>query len=247
MRLLKTIAGTNLCLQTYSGILAHCGEKTFLEYRPKPCPTFAELDALVEQCYADQSNIRELRPSTLEGCVVRISDIVAYVGKDRQDAARIKLRGVDDYDESPIVGKLNHQIIYNVTHNIIKNSLGKDYLAMDEEVFEGIDALRRENYEKIYKSDLVVDHIKVVQQMMARMYEQFVEDLEAGREDSVVYRHYLRSSMQRYDYEWELSHRVDDIAVDFIASMTDDYFIDLYRKLYPDDPANGQVVYRDYF
>ena len=53
--------------------------------------------------------------------------------------------------------------------------------------------------------------------------------------------------MQRYDYEWELSHRVDDIAVDFIASMTDDYFIDLYRKLYPDDPINGQVIYKDYF
>ena len=247
VRLLKTIAGTNLCLQTYNGIITHCGEKTFLEYRPKPCPTFADLDALVEQCYVDQNNIRDLRPSTLEGCVVRISDIIAYVGKDRQDAARIKLRGVDDYDESPVVGKLNHQIIYNVTHNIIKNSLGKDYLAMDEEVFEGIDALRRENHEKIYKSDLVVDRIKVVQQMMARMYGQFVEDLEAGREDSVIYRHYLRSSMQRYDYEWELSHRVDDIAVDFIASMTDDYFIDLYRKLYPDDPINGQVIYKDYF
>lgn len=121
--------------QTYNGILTHCGEKTFLEYRPAPCPDFDALNELIESCYIDQSNIRDLRPSTLEGCVVRISDIIAYLGKDRQDAARIKLLDTSDYDESPLVGKLNHQIIQNITRNIIKNSLGHDYLAMDEEVF----------------------------------------------------------------------------------------------------------------
>ena len=105
VRLLKTIARTNLCLQTYNGILTHCGEKTFLEYRPKPCDTFAELDALVEGCYEDESSIRDLRPSTLEGCVVRISDIIAYLGKDRQDAARIKLNPLDSYYESPLIGR----------------------------------------------------------------------------------------------------------------------------------------------
>lgn len=86
---------------------------------------------------------------------MRISDIIAYLGKDRQDAARIKLLDTGDYDESPLVGKLNHQIIQNITRNIIKNSLGHDYLAMDEEVFAAVDAMRRENYEKIYKSDEV--------------------------------------------------------------------------------------------
>lgn len=104
VRLLKTIARTNLCLQTYNGILTHCGEKTFLEYRPAPCPDFPALNELIESCYVDQSNIRDLRPSTLEGCVVRISDIIAYLGKDRQDAARIKLLDTGDYDESPLVG-----------------------------------------------------------------------------------------------------------------------------------------------
>ena len=247
MRLLKTIARTNLCLQTYNGILTHCGEKTFLEYRPAPCPDFSALNELIESCYVDQSNIRDLRPSTLEGCVVRISDIIAYLGKDRQDAARIKLLDTGDYDESPLVGKLNHQIIQNITRNIIKNSLGHDYLAMDEEVFAAVDAMRRENYEKIYKSDEVAGRITFVQPMMERMFTTFVDDIRMGREESPIFRHYLDQPMLRYPYSFELEFRPEDIAVDYIASMTDDYFVDLYAFLFPDDPLNGEVRYKNYF
>lgn len=247
VRLLKNIARTNLCLQTYNGILTHCGEKTFLEYKPAPCPDFDALNELIENCYIDQSNIRDLRPSTLEGCVVRISDIIAYVGKDRQDAARIKLLGVDDYEESPVIGKANHQIIQNVTRNIIKNSLDHDYLSMDEEVFDAINAMRNENYEKIYKSEEVAKRIGFVQPMMERMYHAFVGDIEEGREESPIFRHYLEQPMLRYDYAFELKHRPEDIVVDYIASMTDDYFIDLYAYLFPNDPLNEQVDYRNYF
>ena len=61
VRLLRTVARTNLCLQTYSGIISHCGEKTFSEYRPSELATFDELDALVENCYVDERDIRNLR------------------------------------------------------------------------------------------------------------------------------------------------------------------------------------------
>lgn len=247
VRLLQTIAQTNLCLQTYNGILTHCGEKTFLEYRPKECPDFKALNELVESCYTDESNIRDLRPSTLEGCVVRISDIIAYLGKDRQDAARVKIRETDDYSESPLIGVLNHEIIQNVTRNIIKNSLDRDYLAMDEEVFEAVNAIRNENYEKIYMSEAVSERIAFVQPMMERIYIDFVEDLREGREESPIFRHYLNQPLQRYDYAYELENRPEDIAVDFIASMTDDYFIDLFKHLYPNDPLNDEVRYQGYF
>ena len=247
VRLLKTIARTNLCLQTYNGIVTHCGEKAFLEYRPQPCESFEELDALLERCYVDESNIRDLRPSTLEGCVVRISDIIAYVGKDRQDAARVKLVGSDEYEESPVIGKLNHQMIYNVTHNIIKNSLGKDYLAMSPEVFDAIDAVRKENFEKIYMSHEVLDRIAFVGPMMEKLYASLVDDVREGREESPVFRHYLRLPFMRYSYEWEMEHRPEDAVVDYIASMTDDYFVELFRYLFPDDPLNDEVRYSTYF
>ena len=178
---------------------------------------------------------------------MRISDIIAYLGKDRQDAARIKLLDTGDYDESPLVGKLNHQIIQNITRNIIKNSLGHDYLAMNEEVFAAVDAMRRENYEKIYKSDEVAGRITFVRPMMERMFTTFVDDIRMGREESPIFRHYLDQPMLRYPYSFELEFRPEDIAVDYIASMTDDYFVDLYAFLFPDDPLNGEVRYKNYF
>ena len=247
VRLLKTIAQTNLCLQTYNGILCHCGEKAFAAYRPAPCESFAALDALVEHCYVDESSIRDLRPSTLEGCVVRISDMIAYLGKDRQDAARVKLAAVDDYEHSSVIGKKNHEIIYNVTHNLIKNSLEKDYLSMDEEVFASIEAIRKENFERIYGSEAVVGRIRFVGPMMEKLFATFLDDLEAGREDSPIYRHYVRQPLMRYSYEWELAHRPADIVADYIAAMTDDYFVALFAYLFPDDALNDDVHYHDFF
>ena len=247
VRLLRTMAQTNLCLQTYNGIVTHCGEKAFLEYRPAPCDTFADLDTLLENCYEDQRNIRDLKPSTLEGCVVRISDIIAYIGKDRQDAAKVKVAFDDDFNESELLGHKNYEMIYNLTRNIIKCSMGKDYIAMDQEVFAAVDAIRDENYRVIYESPEVRDRISAVQPMMERLYEQFVDDLEQGREESPIFRHHVKHSLMRYDYAWELKNRPDDIVVDYIASMTDDYFVELFRHLYPDDPLNDEIVYRPYF
>lgn len=247
VRLLRTMADANLCLQTYNGILAHCGEKAFVEYRPTPCDSFAQLDALLEGCYEDQAKIGDLRPSTLEGCVVRISDIIAYVGKDRQDAARVHLKELDSYQESPLVGTLNHEIIRNLTRNIIKNSLGCDYIAMDPEVFEAIDAIRRENYRDIYETDFVRSRIAPMEEMMSKLYQRFIDDIAAGDESSPIFRHHVCNAFMRHDYRWELEHRPDDIVVDYIASMTDDYFVELHRHLFPDDPVNQLVRYEPYF
>lgn len=247
VRLLRTMARTNLCLQTYNGILAHCGEKAFLRYEPSPCDDFQALDDLMESCYRDQNAIGGLRPSTLEGCVVRISDIVAYAGKDRQDAARVHLRGLDQYSHSKTIGSKNHQIIYNTTRNIIKNSIDKDYIAMDEEVFEGIDAIRRENFQLIYGDDFVRGRIQFVQPMLEKLYLKFIDDIEAGDESSPIFRHHVNNAFMRYDYEPELAGRIDDVVVDYISSMTDDYFIDLFRRLFPDDSLNDQVNYVSYF
>lgn len=247
VRLLRDVAQTNLCLQTYSGIIAHCGEKTFNEYRPSEMSTFAELDELVERCYVDERDIRNLKPNTLEGCVVRISDIIAYAGKDRQDADRVKLTRESDYRESPVIGSKNHEIIYNVTHNIIKRSLGKDYIAMDKEVYEALDAVKAENYRVIYGNETVKDRIAFVEPMMEKLYMQFISDLEAGREESPIFRHHARHKLMRHDYSWELAHRIDDVAVDYIASMTDDYFVELFRHIFPSDPLNRAVRYENYF
>ena len=91
-RVLDKITPWNVSLQVLDGVLCHNGEFEQHEYRPQPAKTFADFDREMEACYQEQANIRLLVPMTLEGCVVRISDMIAYVGKDRQDAVRAHLK-----------------------------------------------------------------------------------------------------------------------------------------------------------
>ena len=88
LRVLDGIFPLNLTLQTLSGIGGHNGEIEMSEYHPFPIDSFEEFDAMVEECYIHKAAANRLQPNTLEGCVVRICDIIAYLGKDRQDAQK---------------------------------------------------------------------------------------------------------------------------------------------------------------
>ena len=81
---------------------------------------FEEFDNQIENCYIDKKNVRKLVPGTLEGCVMRISDIIAYLGKDRQDAEKASILKTDAYEECAI-GTYNAEII----NNLIQRQLWK--------------------------------------------------------------------------------------------------------------------------
>lgn len=85
VRVLDVLGQRNISLQTLDGVLCHNGEMEQQEYQPKKAKTFADLDTEVEMCYQKEDGIKHLVPGTLEACVMRICDIIAYLGKDRQD------------------------------------------------------------------------------------------------------------------------------------------------------------------
>ena len=113
VRVLKTMTRTNLTLQTLDGVLCHNGEDEFIEYRPSGLRAFEQFERNVEQCYTDKAFIKTLRPNTLEGCVVRISDMIAYIWKDRQDARKLDL--TKDVAFTPtILGGNNIEFLNNI-------------------------------------------------------------------------------------------------------------------------------------
>lgn len=248
VRLLRSVAGRNLSLQTLNGILCHCGEKAFERYLPAPCNTFADLDAMLQRCYTKAGASQDLRPSTLEGCVVRICDILAYLGKDRQDALRLKVISQEEYEiEDSVLGHANKDFIRNATANIIKNSLGKPYLAMDGEVFRAILDIKSLNGETIYRSEQAhVTFDRYIRGMMARIYERCLEDVKAGDESSYIFRHHINAWMMR-DNELYANADPNDVVVDYIASMTDEYLVDLFNYLYPEEAVGDDVLYVPYF
>ncbi len=247
VRVLDGIYPYNISLQTLSGIVSHDGELELAEYRPRPLSTFEEFDRTVEACYRDKGAVRHLVPSTLEGCVMRISDIIAYLGKDRQDAERAGLIHGEDFSPCAI-GKHNAEIINNLIVNIIENSYGHDYIKMDQRHFEALVEAKRENYEKIYLSDQVARVFDpVIRPMMAELYERLLRDLETHRLDSPIFTHHI-AYVNRAHYERTVPYdetEPNQLVVDYIASMTDDYFLDLHRHLFPN--STHTVTYYGYF
>lgn len=248
VRVLQDIFPLNLSLQTLSSIAAHDGELELSEYRPRPLASFDEFDKQIEDCYIDKANVRRLVPSTLEGCVMRISDIIAYLGKDRQDAERAHIVENDKFEATKI-GAYNAEIINNLIVNIVENSYGKDYIKMDSEHFEALRQAKSDNYEKIYKSKEVEAELSLtVKPMMKEVYERLLSDIENNNTSSPVFTHhidFINSSVYRKGCKPYDTEEPNRIVTDYIASMTDDYFIDLYAHLFKD--SDKKIVYKGYF
>ncbi len=245
-KIFRNLLKENMSLQTLSGIISHNGEKVYKEYAPNPLTTFAEFDELLEKCYLDDDYHKTLRPNTLEGCVVRVSDMIAYAGRDRLDLYHARLIGEGKFREERLIGTQNSAYISNLIVNIIKNSIDSPSLNMDEAVYKDMQDFIQENNVVIYSNaELNRPYNEQVRPLMYGLYERFIDDLKAGREDSPVVYHYLKDPAVQGAYE--SSTPPAEIVTDFIASMTDDYFIDVCRLLHIDDDAISRIRYHEYF
>ena len=249
VRVLDTIFDHNLTLDTLNGIITHNGEFEMNEYRPHPMNSFAEFDDMVESCYVDQANIIKIIPSTLEGCVVRVSDIIAYLGKDRLDAIRANIVDTDrSIGERKGLRTFNAEIINNLEVNIIEHSYGKPYIMMDAEHYDKMRTAKRDNYSLIYNSDKVSKVLdERVKPLMQRMYLKLLADLKAGNKSSPIFKHHIDFVLENH-YSPRIPYletEPNQIVVDYMASMTDDYCTELYNYIFPDKPID--LHYHGYF
>ncbi len=246
VRVLDKIFPLNISLQTLDGILCHNGELELEKYEPQPLNGFDEFDKRVESCYLDSKNVLKLIPSTLEACVMRITDIIAYLGKDRQDAERNKVRYELDFSDDGI-GVINSEIINNLMVSIIENSYNKPYIMFDKQTYLALNKAKKDNYDLIYLSDKNVKINDTLRQMASKIYEKLLSDLNALDKNSVIFSHhidFINSSHYKRDIPY-LETEKNQIVVDFIASMTDDYFIELYSYLFPSSTIS--LKYKGYF
>lgn len=247
VRVLDTIFPYNISLQTLNGIAAHDGELELSEYRPMPLESFEVFDRQIESCYTDKKNVRKLVPATLEGCVMRISDIIAYLGKDRQDAERVGVLKTDAYADCAI-GTYNAEIIHNLIVNIVENSYAKPYIQMDSVHFEALKKAKADNYALIYKNDIAQAETETtVRPMMRQMYDRLLSDLTSGKTDSPIFTQhidYVNGAHYKRTVPYEETEP-NQLVVDYIASMTDDYFMDLYAYLFPN--SDLKIAYKGYF
>lgn len=244
VRVLDGIFPTNISLQVLDGIACHNGELELAEYRPAVLEHFEAFDAMIEACYMDLGQVYKLMPATLEGAVVRISDIIAYLGKDRQDAARLKLLGENAFSQTAI-GSTNAEFINNLMVNIIENSYGTPCIRMDKEHIDALKLAKKENYSLIYGNAAAMARLNTtVKPMMAEIYEQMLSDLRQKKAYSPIFTHHINYIDQTH-YRREVPYEKGEpnqIVVDYIASMTDDYLIDFHHFLFPNSPYKAEYV-----
>lgn len=250
VRVLDDVFLRNVSLQTLDGFLSHNGEFEKQCYKPTGNRDFSVFDASMKRCYAEKDGGKFLTPATMEGCVMRISDIIAYLGKDRQDAVIAGIVPPDYQFRSEFIGSHNAAIINNLTVDIVTNSYGKDCIEMSEEAFSDLKTAKEENYRVIYHNEIIKKtYDEKIQPMFEELYEKLRADLLAGDESSPVFTHhiaYVNKNRAHYrapgDYALE---QPDFIVSDYIASMTDDYFLELYRHLFPN--SSREIRFRSYF
>ena len=248
VRVLDQLYPRNISLQTLDGILKHNGEfAQKIVYRGE-ISSFDELDNLVESCNTNEKVIKTLRPATLEGCVVRVADMIAYIGKDRDDA--IDMHVIDSLDvfDSEVLGKSNAKIINNMTIDIVNNSYGKNRIEMSEDVFQDLKLAKQQNYDIIYSKEGILEKsFSEVEQMFDELYEKLLSDLKAGDESSPIFRHHIKQLVKKSHHITQdeyLKTEPNAIVCDYIASMTDNYFVNLFEHTFPTSPK--RVYARDY-
>ncbi len=242
VRVVDKIFPLNLTLQTLDGIACHNGEVELEKYSLNNLSTFLEFDNLIESCYLDNSVTKKLIPSTLEGCVVRISDIIAYLGKDRQDSQRNDNEKVfADYG----IGVTNAEIINNLTVDLIENSLGKPFIKLSEKVFDALKKAKADNYACIYNDNGKTKEL--LTSIIGKTYDRLLSDLEKNNTCSPIYKHhieYLNKPYYKREFDYAQTEK-NQIVVDYIASMTDDYIVELFHHLFPNDDLD--IKYKGYF
>ena len=186
-------------------------------------------------------------PSTLVGAVGRISDILASLGKDRQDAILAKAVPEDEFKDEKL-GATNEEMVNNLVENVIQNSLGTPYIKLDDEHFDALRQAKKANYEKIYNRTGVFTGLSdVIQPMMEETYNQLLDDLKQNNQKSPIFTHHIAHVNRKTPFR-ETPYGTEEpnqLVVDFIASMTDDYFLELHEFLFKDSPHKAR--FRSYF
>lgn len=150
-------------------------------------------------------------PSTLEGKVVRLSDKIAYINHDIDDAIRAQVLREEDipgqYRE--ILGGSTRSRLNTLIHNIIKNSMGKNEICMSEDVQRAMSGLRSFMFENVYKNPVAKGEENKARELLRRLFDYYMRHIELLPD-------YLRAMM-------DAGESRDRVVCDYIAGMTDQY------------------------
>ena len=157
-------------------------------------------------------------PMTLEGCIVRLSDKIAYIHHDMDDAIRAGMLTEEDVpgDIREVLGTTTGARLNRFIHDIVSNSMGKDFVAMSEPV--AMQALRRFMFERVYLNPQAKGEESKAEVLVETLYDYYLHHLELLPED-------LQMLM-------ESGESRERIVCDYVGAMTDRFAIARYEEIF---------------
>jgi len=220
----------NLTYGVRDGIICHCGEEPDRELEPRD-----------EKLDLSKITAKGTIPSSYEGCIARMSDRIAYLGRDLEDAiiyGYIKKRDVPNR-VARLLGTKNGKIIDNLVISIIKSSKNTGVISLPEKKFEVLMELYDFSVERLYNHDIIKNYkryttriIKTVFDYLEDLYLKFDRDYEQY-EKSIVpldrrFGRYLKNMGDLYEKE-KASPKA--IVRDYVAGMTDSYALRCIKEI----------------
>ncbi|NLY92019.1 MAG: HD domain-containing protein [Firmicutes bacterium] len=222
--------GLNLTLQVLDGILAHNGEILNARLVPDTGKTPAQFLNEYESCFKVKDYPKKIYPMTLEGCVVRITDIIAYIGRDIEDAITVGLIKRSDLPPSitRVLGDTNDRIINTLALDVIEHSYGERYIGFSREIYKALQDLRAFNFEYIYHNPVAKRENRKIEGLFRSLFHRYVQDIKDHNHSSPIFRYYLKNMNERYRTQTAPAR----MAADFISAMTDEFFNRQYKELF---------------
>ena len=223
----KSGKGLNLTVQVLDGIMCHNGEMLSSTYEPIK----KDKDEFLKEYYDSYKDLKKSnknRPMTLEACVVRISDIIGYIGRDIEDAIMLGLIKREDLPKeiTSVLGVNNKEIVNTIIMDIITNSMNKPYIKMSDDVYKALFKLKEFNYKHIYNPSMTDEKRKYFHEGMNKLFDKYLNDIENNNKRSVIFKLFLNKQDNKYLNNTSDKRKV----IDFIAGMTDEFFIKEIKK-----------------
>lgn len=221
--------GLNLTYAVKDGIISHNGES--FEQHLEPDTKVKDLELIKD---------RKVKPSSYEGCIVRFSDKIAYLGRDIEDAITA---GFIHRSEIPAfirenIGESNSQIIDALVNDIINNSKSDSKIGFSDHTFELILALKEFNYHNIYqhakKERNSLSAGKIIYALfdyLLVLYERKGKDYESYQSEILKLDKAFGSYLQAMDKFYQREENPEVIITDYVAGMTDPYAMDCMAQI----------------
>ena len=228
---LDRIEDCDLTMQVLDGILCHNGEADDIRIATEPCTTWAAFDKKVQD---NASGRRNRPPMTLEGCVVKFADTIAYIGRDVQDAREIGLlpaeRSIPE-ECREVLGDTNREIIITLIYDLIKNSDCEDegYIAYSRDIEKALIKLRDFSQKNIYNNPRLISEREKIRTMYGTLFTTYIDDLEQNRTSSRIFSDFVNTSWINSGYRNAATHA--ELVRDYIAGMTDRYFAKRFEEI----------------